>query len=46
MVSMALAFVLALLGKLTAEFSSVAAVAVGAFAAANAVQDYKHGGGS
>ena len=43
MASMILAFILALLGKLTAEFASVAAVAVGAFAAAHAVQDYRQG---
>lgn len=46
MASLALAFVLALLGKLTPEFATVASVATGAFAAANAIgdhRDHQHG---
>ena len=36
MVALVLAFVLSLLGKLTAEFATIATIAVGAFAASNA----------
>lgn len=36
-----LAFVLALLGKLTSDFATVASVACGAFAAANALGNHR-----
>lgn len=36
LVALSMAFVLALLGKLTAEFTTVASMAIAAFAAANA----------
>lgn len=38
-----MAFTLALLGKLTTEFASVASICVGAFCAAHAVQDWPKG---
>jgi uncharacterized membrane protein YjjB (DUF3815 family) len=41
MAALVIGFVLALLGKLSAEFATIAAVAVGAFAAGNAVEHYK-----
>lgn len=39
--ALGMGFTLALLGKLTADFATIAAVAVGAFAAGNAVEHYK-----
>lgn len=41
--TLAAAFALALLGKLTADFATIAAVVVGSFNAAHMVQDYRAG---
>jgi hypothetical protein len=41
--TLVMAFVLALLGKLTADFATIAAVVVGTFHAAHAVQDWPRG---
>ena len=41
--ALAMAFVLALLGKCSSDFSSVVSICVGAFCAAQAVQDWKKG---
>lgn len=41
--SLVAAFILALLGKLTAEFATIAAVCVGSYNAAHMVQDYANG---
>lgn len=45
MAALILGFALALLEKLSGEFATIASVACGAFAAANALGDHRNGNG-
>jgi hypothetical protein len=44
LLALSMAFLLALLGKLTADFATVAAVAAGSYNAAHMVQDWRRNG--